>query len=164
MSERKTPQEKKALSYKKDRRNVYGANDKASRKNIPLRKKKQNRAYRKKANQILSEAQDAIDFEEIELIENDVKSVKKGDWKKNPDAPLGEVVKGRLEYRKQRVGKGKMARRKAREAIKNLTIKVYQETENKWVAKVIGLVGVDFGIEVEGQNTKGSNYRSQTRN
>ena len=32
---RKSPQEKKALSYAKDRRNTYGENDKSSRKNIP---------------------------------------------------------------------------------------------------------------------------------
>ncbi len=31
---RRTPQEKKALSYVKDRRNDYGENDKSSRKNI----------------------------------------------------------------------------------------------------------------------------------
>lgn len=34
----KTPQDKKALSYAKDRRNTYGENDKSSRKAIPARK------------------------------------------------------------------------------------------------------------------------------
>ncbi len=33
MSQRRTPQEKKELSYERDRRNTYGENDKASRKN-----------------------------------------------------------------------------------------------------------------------------------
>lgn len=32
------PQEKKALSYARDRRNGYGENDKSSRKAIPARK------------------------------------------------------------------------------------------------------------------------------
>jgi hypothetical protein len=35
MAVRRSPQEKKALSYAKDRRNDYGENDKSSRKNIP---------------------------------------------------------------------------------------------------------------------------------
>ena len=34
-SVRRSPQEKKALSYARDCRNVYGENDKSSRKNIP---------------------------------------------------------------------------------------------------------------------------------
>jgi hypothetical protein len=36
---RRSPQEKKRLSYLKDGRNVYGENDKASRKNLPKKKK-----------------------------------------------------------------------------------------------------------------------------
>ena len=45
----RSPGEKKALSYAKDRRNCYRANDKASRKAIPLRKAKSHRADRRKA-------------------------------------------------------------------------------------------------------------------
>jgi DNA adenine methylase len=48
-----TPQEKKQLSYAHDRRNVYGQNSKASRRAIPRKKRKKNRAYRKATNQIL---------------------------------------------------------------------------------------------------------------
>lgn len=44
--EPKSPQEKKRLSLKKDRRNTYGENDKASRKNIPRSKAKSHRAVR----------------------------------------------------------------------------------------------------------------------
>lgn len=35
LMKRRSPQEKKRLSYAKDRRNDYGENDKSSRKNVP---------------------------------------------------------------------------------------------------------------------------------
>ena len=41
---RKSPQEKKALSYAKDRRNNYGENDKSSRRNIRRNKQTPERA------------------------------------------------------------------------------------------------------------------------
>ena len=49
---RKTPQEKKILSYAKDCRNNYGENDKSSRKAIPRRKQQQRQNERRvlKAN------------------------------------------------------------------------------------------------------------------
>jgi len=49
---RLTPQEKKVLSYAKDCRNVYGENDKSSRKAIPRRKQQQRQNERRvlKAN------------------------------------------------------------------------------------------------------------------
>jgi len=139
MTKQKTPQEKKALSYKKDRRNVYGASDKASRKSIPIRKSKQNRAYRKKANQILSKVENESETEEIELLENEIKTLNKGDWAKTPDAPLGEVVEDTLRNRKLSVGRGKTARKKEREVTESLEIKAHQESEDIWVAEVKGL-------------------------
>lgn len=114
MKERKSPQEKKDLSYTRDRRNVYGENDKSSRKNIPLRKAKQNRAFRKKANEAIKQAVGA-DFEQLEAIKNEVLGIKKGDWKKYPDAPLGEVVRKKIEDRETNAGKGKTLRKKERE-------------------------------------------------
>ena len=49
---RKTPQEKKILSYAKDCRNNYGENDKSARKTIPRRKQQQRQNERRvlKAN------------------------------------------------------------------------------------------------------------------
>jgi hypothetical protein len=44
---RRSPQEKKALSYAKDRRNVYGENDKSSRKNIRRNKRIPNKLRRR---------------------------------------------------------------------------------------------------------------------
>jgi hypothetical protein len=66
---RRSPQEKKALSYAKDRRNAYGENDKSSRRNIPLRKRLVNRANRHAAQQQLREASGAAEAERAESVE-----------------------------------------------------------------------------------------------
>ncbi len=50
---RQSPQEKKQLSYEQDRRNVYGENDKSSRKAIPFRKRAVNKANRHADHQIM---------------------------------------------------------------------------------------------------------------
>lgn len=129
----KTPQEKKALSYAKDRRNAYGENDKSSRKNIPLRKAKSHRSYRKKVNDILHKTLNVVVTEDVEIVENEVKSVRKNNWKKYPDKPLGEFVKEQLSYRKRRENKGKTLRKKIREIVENLEIKT-EQTATQWVA------------------------------
>lgn len=107
---RKTPQEKKALSYAKDRRNDYGENDKGSRKSIRRNKTFPSRAYRRLVNQVLVEARGDTDLENIEKLEGKVKGVKRRIWKKCADAPLGEFVKMQLLQRKIRVG-GKLRRK-----------------------------------------------------
>jgi hypothetical protein len=53
---RRSPQETKALSYAKDRRNDYGENDKSSRKNIRRNKRIPNRADRHRERQVLAAA------------------------------------------------------------------------------------------------------------
>jgi hypothetical protein len=53
---RRSPPEKKALSYAEDRRNDYGENDKSSRKNIRRNKRTPNRADRHRDHQVLSQA------------------------------------------------------------------------------------------------------------
>jgi hypothetical protein len=50
---RRSPQEKKKLSYERDRVNVYGQNDKASRKRIPKFKAQSNRSYRRTATELV---------------------------------------------------------------------------------------------------------------
>jgi hypothetical protein len=89
---RKTPQEKKALSLAKDRRNTYGENAKASRKNIPLAKARVNRANRHLDRQLLDEALGAAD-ETIEAkVENRVLGRRRKTWRKKADSPLGKVL------------------------------------------------------------------------
>lgn len=94
--ERKTPQEKKQLSLEKDRRYIYGESSKGSRKIIPKRKKWVNKDFRRRVKQIIEKELNTDDIEEIEL---GVSEIKRKEWKKIPDAPLGEVIKNKKERR-----------------------------------------------------------------
>ena len=97
---KRTPQEKKKLSYERDRRNVYGEAPHAARKNIPLQKALRNRANRHLANQELA-IQGPTPPEEIsEELESRVHQKAPKDWKKYPDAPLGEVLAKKSRSRK----------------------------------------------------------------
>ena len=86
---RKTPQQKKASSYKKDRRNCYGENSKASRKNIPKAKAHTRRAYRHKVNESLHEARRAAPSAELGQEEFNAISIRRKQWKKVPDEAIG---------------------------------------------------------------------------
>ena len=89
---RKTPQEKKALSLRKDRRNTYGENDKASRKGIPLAKARVNRANRHQEAQLLGSATGRADAEAGAEVEDRVKGRRRKVWRKQPDSLLSEVL------------------------------------------------------------------------
>jgi len=89
---RKTPQDKKTLSLRKDRRNTYGENDKASRKAIPLAKARVNRANRHLDNQLLDSASGEPTAEGAAKAEDRVMGRRKKVWRKAPDQPLGEVL------------------------------------------------------------------------
>ena len=89
---KRTPQEKKRLSYARDRRNVYGEAPHAARKNIPLRKALRNRANRHYANQQLTFEGVGFDEELADAIESRVRQKAPHEWGKWPDAPLCEVV------------------------------------------------------------------------
>ena len=82
-----TPQQKKSLSLKKDCRNTYGQNDKASRKTIPWRKQRVNQLFRRMSRAVIR--QGALDMEELDEA---VGAVARKPWKKRPDQPLGEVL------------------------------------------------------------------------
>ena len=105
MSKKKarSPQEKKALSYAKDRRNTYGENDKASRKLIPLRKAMENRQDRRKVAQevaLLPNLEEAA----ADLLESSVRHDmhRVGGWRKGADQPLGKIVTWAKEARESR--------------------------------------------------------------
>ena len=91
----KTPQEKKSLSYAKDRRNTFGENSKASRKGIPLAKARANRAERHAQENLLSAAVVATDEDDLSAVELQVRSTQPRQWTKSPDQPLGEVLQRR---------------------------------------------------------------------
>jgi hypothetical protein len=101
----KTPQEKKQLSYERDRRNRYGQNAKASRRLIPLRKAKTKRSYRKRTNQILAAAPKSVDLLADDAPENQIAAVPKKRWQKVPDVSLKDAIKAKKEWRVRRFGR-----------------------------------------------------------
>lgn len=135
MMKEKTPQEKKALSYAKDRRNTYGQNDKASRNSIPKRKAEVNRSYRKRISDTLKAVVGPIDLEVADKVEAQTRSIKRSEWKKYPDTALGGVVEKNLESRASNAGNGKTARKATRSFIETLEIESEQIESNKWIAK-----------------------------
>jgi hypothetical protein len=98
---RRSPQEKKRLSYSKDRRNDYGENDKSSRRNIARNKRHQRRAERHRGQQGLSAALGPVD----ETVEANVDQgiaarARRGSrWRKFPDTQLGVYVAETLAAR-----------------------------------------------------------------
>jgi hypothetical protein len=97
---KRTPQEKKKLSYQRDRRNVYGEAPHAARKSIPLRKALRNRSIRHQANQQLSYEGVGLDEALGDEIESRMKHKVPQVWEKHRDAPLGEVIAEKTRKRK----------------------------------------------------------------
>lgn len=89
---RRTPQEKKALSLERDGRNVYGENDKASRKNIPKAKARVNRANRRADSVALSEVEGAPDEELNTAAQDGLEGRRRKVWRKVPDQALGKKL------------------------------------------------------------------------
>ena len=96
---RKTPQEKKAESYAKDRRNTYGENAKSSRKNVARRKRARARSERRVAREAF--APSVIDEAWIDAAEVRAKRTYRKGWQKFPDEPLGDVVQAKLARREE---------------------------------------------------------------
>ena len=94
---KRSPQEKKKLSLERDRRNIYGNNQKAARKSIPKSKQLGNRSARHAADVNLAGAVGPFDEAIAEYADSETKSAqlkRKGNrFKKWPDKPLGEVLK-----------------------------------------------------------------------
>jgi hypothetical protein len=106
---RRSPGEKKQLSYSRDRRNAYGENDKSSRKNIPRGKRRRHRVRRHLEHQLLAAAMGPVDEDAEMLVHDQVTARRHGydrDWKKCPDTPLGVWVAFSL---RQRVDRGMSA-------------------------------------------------------
>jgi hypothetical protein len=100
MSKEKTPQDKKRLSYARDRRNDYGENAKSSRKNIPRAKAFANRRERHGQNRALRDVVVAESDEQIVRAEIAAVTPKRRWWKKLADSPLGEYLANRRLRRK----------------------------------------------------------------
>ena len=101
-----TPQQKKRLSYARDRRNTYGENDKASRRLIPLAKALDIRSERRTRGQLLARSLQTQEQapERLDAIENDIRSTRPRKWRKSPDSPLGEVLARKARWRSEKQG------------------------------------------------------------
>ena len=100
---RKSPQQKKRLSYLKDSRNTYGENSKSSRKSIRHHKRHVVRANRRQHEQATSQVTGAPDLDALEAAEIDALGHREKRWAKFADEPLGEVVQHKLR-RRQKLG------------------------------------------------------------
>lgn len=103
---RRSPQQKKALSLKRDCRNTYGESTKAARKAIPLRKAIENRRIRHESNQALSQT-DRLSESELDLVESSARQnvARLGGWRKASDEPLEIVIERASKAREQRTGR-----------------------------------------------------------
>ena len=94
---KKSPQQKKAESYRKDRRNTYGEN---SRKGVSRKKRRQNRAERRLGREGLRASAPQADLERIDAGEVEALKKHRAAWRlKLRDDPLGDVVQSKIERR-----------------------------------------------------------------
>ncbi|AMV18746.1 hypothetical protein [Planctomyces sp. SH-PL14] len=104
-----TPQEKKRLSYARERRNSYGENSKSSRKAIPLRKRIVNRLNRRAVAIPLRQPAETV--EQLEVVDNEAKARRRHRWQKSPDIPLSEHL--RRQAARQQIRRHRKAGRRA---------------------------------------------------
>jgi hypothetical protein len=98
---RLAPQEKKQLSYVKDRRSLYGESPSSARKSIRRRKGFRSRAQRRDVHMSLRSAEGVAD-EELQVEADERVGGKRTpgwEWHKHPDASLGEVLALELSER-----------------------------------------------------------------
>lgn len=99
MSKLKTPHQKKAASLTRDRRNVAGANDKATRKNLPRKKARLNRAFRHEVRDGLRVDGAPVEKLALEELDASVGAAHRKKFKKQPDLPLIEFIDRQREKR-----------------------------------------------------------------
>ncbi|MGK3203715.1 hypothetical protein [Amycolatopsis sp. MEPSY49] len=99
---RKTPPEKKRLSYLKDRRDAYGENDKSSRKNLARSKAFARRTNRARESLALRAATGNPDEVRAEAAELRLLGKRRRVKRKWPDIPLVEYVEWKVERRAER--------------------------------------------------------------
>ncbi|MDX3190095.1 hypothetical protein PV458_16940 [Streptomyces sp. MN03-5084-2B] len=99
---RKTPPEKKRLSYLKDRRDDYGENAKSSRKNLPRSKAHARRANRARESLALRAATGVPDETRAEAAELRVLGRRRRVKRKWAGSTLAEYVEWKLERRTDR--------------------------------------------------------------
>ena len=119
---RRSPKEKKLLSYAKDGRNIVAEARSIAHRAITKRKKGANQALRREVHATLTSAlRNAPDPESVDPF---VPRIGRKSFRKTPDVPLGEYVAGKIEGhpRKSSSTKAKLtpgletARRKSRKS------------------------------------------------
>ena len=105
MSKVTSPPEKKRLSLELDRRNAYGENDKASRKNIPRSKARGHRSERRVVEQVLSHghvtAPDENAAQQEAKLKVESRKKRLAGFKKSPDIPLAKSLARKATRRKR---------------------------------------------------------------
>ena len=112
MSTVKNPRRKKQLSLKRDHRSVFGENTHAGRKNIARGKKRRRMNERRTVHQVLHQLKGDInpnieaDADAASNVEFAAK-LKMADskvhgFKKQPDVPLGEILKQKKSHKPTR--------------------------------------------------------------
>ncbi len=100
---RRTPQEKKRLSLTRDRRNTYGQNAKASRKDNPRSKAYSHRKVRRVASSTLRVLLELpVQISDVKQSTLSLARLQKGRFRKSPDRPLGKVIARQMEGRQLR--------------------------------------------------------------
>ena len=107
-----TPQEKKRLSYEKDRRNNYGESRTSSVKSIKRRKTTANRTFRR-GNKLVAQLSIIMESDTDNKVIRKLgeMKMKKKRWKKKPDVPLGQYVKEQKEKAVQRTNRKKESKK-----------------------------------------------------
>jgi len=91
-----SPQDKKAQELAHDRRNTYGEHDKSSRRAIRLRKRWRSRLERQALRQALDRSAATAEDSGVDV------PAPRGQWRKCPDTPLGELLRNRRHRRLDR--------------------------------------------------------------
>ena len=106
MSKIKSPTQKKSLSLKRDRRNIFGENSKSSRKNIAKGKQLGHMDERRAVSQVLSRLTGQVDDDvasETELqVKLSITDSRNRGFRKHPDKPLGEVIERKMAKRRRK--------------------------------------------------------------
>lgn len=110
MSRVKNPQNKKRLSLDRDRRNVYGENDKSSRKNISRGKQRSHMKIRRAATQELTrlrgDADESAAMDAEALVKTRTIALRNSGFKKIADRPLGFFIERQRRAQRLRAIRG----------------------------------------------------------
>ena len=101
----KDPRDEKERDYSKQHRNIAGESRHSERRNLPKRRARTHRSYRRGVNQTLGAAKAATDSDEVDLLQTDVANLRLEDFVIWGSTSLGEVLQNRRRYRAAEAGR-----------------------------------------------------------